>query len=114
MKMSVALALNGYQVGDILPADGALTSANAGQGDMLVEIAASESWTGDVIATMDQFQSELLPSGTGNILVRHASHGPVGIYTDNSLGVRKAWAEIGLSAALVANADHALAKIFSF
>lgn len=90
MRRDRASALKNYQLKDILPASGALASANAGQGDMLVDLASSESLNGNVIATKGQFQFELLPGGIGNVLVRHASAGLVGIYVDNSLGVRAA------------------------
>jgi GNAT superfamily N-acetyltransferase len=101
MRRDRALALKNYQLLDILPASGALASTNADQGDILVDLAASEGWNGKVIATKGDFQFELLPDSSGSVLVRHASDGLVGIYFDNSLGVRSAWAGKGLGVALI-------------
>ena len=95
------MGLKDYRLVDILPVNGDLASVNADQGDMLVCLAASAGWIGEKIATKGQIQFELLPGGIGNILVRHDTHGLVGVYFDNSLGVRWDWARNGLGVALI-------------
>lgn len=95
-----------YQLIEILPDCEKIVSSNPNQGDMLVELAEELGLSGVVIAQFDDLQFELL-QGSANVLARHARDGLVGIYQDNSLGVREAWARRGLGVALVLYAyDH--------
>ena len=51
MRRDRALALKNYQLNNILPVSGTLASTNESHGDMLVDLAVSERWSGKVIAT---------------------------------------------------------------
>lgn len=95
------MPLRDYQLGEILPANGGFSAENPNHGDMLVDVAAGEGFSGEIIATKGEFQFELVSKERGDVLVRHEKAGLVGVYLDNSLGVREAWSRRGLGVALL-------------
>ncbi len=101
MRKGEGLALANYKLSDILPANEILASADPQQGDMLANVAENEGLSGEVIAVKNDLQFELLQEGNGDILVRHKTHGVLGVYIDNSLGVVGTWSGKGLGIALI-------------